>query len=311
MNRNGRKRVDHSSLWQATLWQAAVVLMAMSAAAGCKRDESKTTVDEVVEETARFVGQEVSVTGEVAEIKGDRAFVLEAGGLGQDQVLVLTKSPIRLAGTDVLEQGDHVRVTGVVHSFDTVAIEREVGWDLDPQMEAAYVNQAVIVAQSFGMLREEGVWREGSGYVGTADTMGRGGAGDGATATPTPPGDMQELRGGLEQVTVIIAAVRPLDMAGRRVNLENVPVRQLAGDKTFWIGESPERQMLVYLEEAGQEQKMEVKEGQNVTIQGTLQRMPAADEVIEKWGVNADMRNTIEGQPLYLRAERVEVTQSS
>lgn len=284
-----------------------MVLMAMSAAAGCKRDDSKTTVDEVVEETARFVGQEVSVTGEIAELHGDRAFVLEAGGLGQDQVLVLTKSPIRLTGTAVLEQGDHLRVTGVVHSFDAVTIEREVGWDLDPQLEATYVNKAVIVAQSFGLLREEGVWREGSGYVGSADTMGAGGTGDRAT----PPGDMQELRGGLEQVTVIIAAVRPLDMAGRRVTLENVPVRQVAGDKTFWIGESPERQMLVYLEEAGHEQKMEVKEGQNVTIQGSLQRMPAADEVVEKWGVSADMKNTVEGQPLYLRAERVEVTQSS
>lgn len=312
MNRNETNAETHSKFWRA-----AVVLMAMSAAVGCKRDETKTTVDEVVDETARFYGQEVTVTGEVAEREGDRAFVLEAGGLAQDQVLVLTKSPIQLTGDAVLEQGDNVRVTGVVHNFDVTAIEREVGWDLEPQMEAEYVNEPVIVARSFGLLREQGVWREGTGYVGATDTGGTGGdmGGGGTGGDAMPPNDAQELRGGIEQITLIVAAVRPLDMVGRRVIMENVPVRKVAGDRSVWVGERGDQQILVHVEGDGQDQEArqmpKLKAGQKVNIRGSLQRMPAANQVIEDWGVSAAMRNAIEGQALYLRAEQVELVQPS
>jgi hypothetical protein len=147
-------------------WKSLTVtgVMALSIAAfACDRSETRTTtdttpapgaarpsdaapaantgikVDELVKNMERYVGQEVTVIGEVDEVLSPQAFTLDeeailAAGIDND-VLVFYPKSAELAPLDDAWLKDEVRVTGTVGRMTVTEIEREVGWDLDPKIE--------------------------------------------------------------------------------------------------------------------------------------------------------------------------------
>lgn len=281
-----------------TAWTVALLAMA-AALVACERKRG-TTAEDVVEQPAAYYGNQVTVVGEVSKIYSPRAFALESGGLLDESILVVTKTPIQVLAPMTLEEGNDIAVTGVVQRMVVADIEREIGWDLEAGIETEHQGKPVIVAQNISFLQEAGTWREGTGYEG---------------ATPGAVGEAaegEELRGGADQIAIIIAAVPQTTYAGRRVTLENVPVREVVGDKAFWIGGGTrEQQMLVVLEEpAGGETKADVMAGQTATIRGTLQPMPAPDQAIQQWGLSEEARDAIKQDTLYLRAQSVQKGQS-
>jgi hypothetical protein len=99
------------------------------------------------------MGQTVTVVAEVNEVFGPRAFALDedaplAAGIDRDLV-VLSKTGINLAPLDDRWLNDKVRVTGKVGRASVVEVEREVGWDLDPEIEVELEDvRAVLVADA-------------------------------------------------------------------------------------------------------------------------------------------------------------------
>jgi hypothetical protein len=155
----------------------AALAVAMTAAA-CGRDETPTaeqattpqagapatdaartaatgelTVAEVVSNADRYVGQEVTIVGEVNEVLSAMSFNLDeeaplAAGVDND-LLVLYPKSANLEDLDDQWLNDKVRVRGTVGRMSVVEIEREVGWDLDPKIEAELEDQRpVIIARS-------------------------------------------------------------------------------------------------------------------------------------------------------------------
>lgn len=117
---------------------AIAVLMVFSAMSFAQTDSQQTsgeprnfeTVEELLDIVSRYNGQKVRVSGEVEEIIDQQAFVLESGGLFNDEMVVLMPK-----GQLQVEEDYEVAVTGTVRTVGLIDIEREYGWDLDPHVK--------------------------------------------------------------------------------------------------------------------------------------------------------------------------------
>jgi hypothetical protein len=155
-----------------TITACAVVALSV-AAYGCDRNDTRTTeqtqpapqaeaprdaapasntalgVEDIVKNADRYDGQEVTVVGEVDEVLSPMAFALDEdapfeAGVDNDLLVFYPKS----AALDDLDDqwlNDEVRVTGTVKKMTVVEIEREVGWDLDPKIEAEVEKQGPVL----------------------------------------------------------------------------------------------------------------------------------------------------------------------
>ncbi len=105
-----------------------------------------------------YLGKTVTVEADVQEVFGPRAFSLDeddalAGGIDNDVLVV----GVQTGNLETVEDNwlkNKVRVTGTVRGVALVDLEREIGWDLDPQVEAELEDvKAVIVASSLRRLQ--------------------------------------------------------------------------------------------------------------------------------------------------------------
>lgn len=112
-----------------------------------------TTVAAIQDNTDAWVGKTVTVVADVEEVWGPRAFTLDedapaAGGIDND-IAVISPKAGSLANIDDQWRNNKVKVSGVVHRFVVAEIEREIGWDLDPQIETEIeARRPVIIAKS-------------------------------------------------------------------------------------------------------------------------------------------------------------------
>lgn len=228
--------------------------------------EGTASVEDIKDEPARFIGKTVTISGEVEGVEEPRAFRLAgAGWLWDDEVTVVTGQPVRLAGA-TLEEGDDVIVTGTVRRSVIADVEREVGWDLQPELEASIENRPFIVASSVRKVEEAARW--------TAD------APEGAVV-------------GLATITM---AVEPDRLTGQRVELESIPVRAVR-DKALWVGWSGSNQVLVAPTQGA---TSSFEEGDRVTVNGTLKKMPPVNQAVKTFGLPPALRAQIADEKLYV-----------
>lgn len=84
---------------------------------------------------SQYLGQQVSVAGEVEEKYGPRSFILESGGLFNDEILVVVPRDAQGLKAQQLQEDADIIVTGTVRSMTVIDVERELGWDFDPEIE--------------------------------------------------------------------------------------------------------------------------------------------------------------------------------
>ncbi|MBO0351812.1 hypothetical protein J0895_22560 [Phormidium pseudopriestleyi FRX01] len=104
--------------------------------------------EEVADNPNQFMGQTVTLSGEVAEVLGPNVFRLQEDQLiGGNDIIVITTD----AQTPVMEDSQ-VQVTGEVRQLVITEIERDydLGWDdtLRTEIEREYTDRSAIVAQS-------------------------------------------------------------------------------------------------------------------------------------------------------------------
>ena len=115
--------------------------------------EGNLTVADVMGNLERYTGQTVTIVADVEEVFGPKAFKLDednalAGGIDND-LLVVGSESASLATFDDQWVDNKVKVTGVVRQIAVVDLEREIGWDLDPEIEIELEDaKAVIVANA-------------------------------------------------------------------------------------------------------------------------------------------------------------------
>jgi len=96
---------------------------------------SPLDVEELNDELARYAGQRVSVEGEVEEWLDPRSFVLEGGGLFNDEIAVVIPPNAQGLDPQRLREDADIVVSGTVRATPLIELQRELSWDLDPQLE--------------------------------------------------------------------------------------------------------------------------------------------------------------------------------
>lgn len=113
----------------------------------------EVTVADLVGDPSEYIGRTVTVIADVEEVFGPRAFALDEdaiteGGIDND-LLVLSQQAANLSEIDDQWLNNKVRVTGTVNMVTIVEVERDVGWDLEPELESELEGrEAVLIATS-------------------------------------------------------------------------------------------------------------------------------------------------------------------
>jgi hypothetical protein len=111
-------------------------------------------VADIMDNPTQYIGDTITVEADVEEVLGTYAFVLDeddpvAGGIDNDLMVFSARSAM-LADIDDQWLNNRVRVTGVVRQATVAEIEREIEWDLTPDVETKVDGtKPVLIAHSF------------------------------------------------------------------------------------------------------------------------------------------------------------------
>lgn len=108
------------------------------------------TAGKIIENPAAYVGKTVTVSGDVEEIFGPQAFSMDSGS-SMEELLVVGREPfpqVTEAENRVYVISDVATVTGVVQMLVTTEVEKEIGWDLTPEIVARFNAKPVLIAKT-------------------------------------------------------------------------------------------------------------------------------------------------------------------
>ena len=236
----------------------------------------QVTTDKIKEEPYRFAGETVHVAGEIDEVYGPRAFELEGTAWAfNDNIVVLTRSPVALGGLAPMD-GDEVMVVGKVRQFVAADVERDLGWDLTPDLEAQLERKPVIVAESIRKVGELAAW----------------------SAAP------QQAARPATAVVTIVTSVDPATLIGQRVDLGRERVWAVGG-KGLWVGPGPMSRIFV----APSDAPSGLQAGDVVQVTGTVQKVPA--DAAKAWDLPQQMEPLVDRAPgaLYIADATVRETE--
>ncbi len=144
-----------------------------------------------------------------------------------------------------------------------------------------------------------------------------------ATATPTPGQDIKIHKGTdittarpeqasvpgvpLSSVILFAAGTDPLTLVGRNAKLTNVPVQKVLSDRAFFVGPTPQQQMLVLLDKgmdagATTPSKVTIAAGQPVSLVGIVEKMPTQEAISQQYQITGANYTAIQDQKSYLHA---------
>lgn len=143
------------------------------------------------------------------------------------------------------------------------------------------------------------------------------------TAAPTPGQDIKIHKGSdittakpeqasvpgvpLSDVIGFAAATDPLTFVGRKAKLTNVVVQKVVTDRAFFVGATPQQQMLVLLDKgmdagASGANKVTIAAGQPVSLIGVVEALPTQEAVNQQYQVSGADYAAIQDQKAYLHA---------
>lgn len=140
-----------------------------------------------------------------------------------------------------------------------------------------------------------------------------------AAPTLTPPGTAApamtpptEVGVPVTDLDAIVAAADPAALVGRRVELTDVTVRSVVGDKTFWVGPSDGQQAFVFLLEetssnSAVEGQVDVNPGQQVSITGVVEKLPPLDQARQMFDLSSTNSGMLKNEQVYVVAKQVQV----
>jgi hypothetical protein len=128
-----------SSLYKLTMVGALV---------GCARAMDEYGGAPLVDNGELHMNQRITVVGEVDEVRGDQIFTLINNDLtGGERLLVVATHPlyqITMGGATVF-RGERLQIYGMVRRLSVSAMERALGFDLDPDLAVRYDARPIVV----------------------------------------------------------------------------------------------------------------------------------------------------------------------
>jgi len=91
----------------------------------------------LIRDSNQYSDKTVKVSGEVNKKIDKNSFVLESGGLINNEIVVLM-SPEAKKKADMVKEDEDLTVTGTLRNVGISEIRKELSWDLDPQLEMEF-----------------------------------------------------------------------------------------------------------------------------------------------------------------------------
>lgn len=228
------------------------------------KDAMRVSVDALEDGVGKFVGQRVSVDGEVEDIYGPRLFTIDEPNWGdlEGEILVYMPSAAALS----LRDDDRVTVTGEVRKFVLADVEREWGWiNLDSDVLVRLQHRPILVADRIVGGDDDSVF-----------VIDAAGAASPTKGSPGSPGGNAPIT----DVTAIVEGEEAL--VGRRVELSDVRVAKTGKDGGFFVEKNGKN--LFVLSSA---KTPSVKAGDMVSVAGVILQTPRSmDQEFESSGAS-------------------------
>lgn len=235
------------------------------------------TARQVIENPSAYIGKTVTVSGDVEEIWGPKAFNMDSG-VTAGELLVVGREPfpqIPEAGNRAYVINDVATVTGVVRMFVTAEVEREIGWDLTPQLETEFNAKPVLVVQSVS-------FRAGAGGTTTMPANTNQPMANNNMNQPMANTNTNTAMATGDRITdigVFASTTDKLSLVGKNVQFTNARVVRVVGPRTFTIA-SGNSEIYVMLDDAsargvGTQGKIGVSDNLNLT--GEFERLQMAE----------------------------------
>ncbi len=145
----------------------ALILIPLFADDDSAGPELGATVSDITDNPAEYLGETVTVSGEVDRALGTRAFTI--GGqefYGGDTLLVVSANPLpTTAGRpadDALLTNDIIQVTGPVRRFNVAEFEEAIGTEPEEGVFTQYEGQPAVIARSVDLTPRTGAARNQS-----------------------------------------------------------------------------------------------------------------------------------------------------
>jgi hypothetical protein len=115
---------------------------------------TEVELEDIADNPEEYLGQTVTVSGEVSEVLSPQVFRMNEGNLLDigDEILVVhlpEQTPV------VMAEDAEIQVTGTVRSLIQAEIERDFDFGLDEDLYIEYENRPAIVATSFDVMEAE------------------------------------------------------------------------------------------------------------------------------------------------------------
>ncbi|MFZ1025496.1 MAG: hypothetical protein WAN66_04680 [Limnoraphis robusta] len=113
------------------------------------------TTQQVSEETSNYIGQTVTIRGDVNEVVGEASFLMDDEQLlGGEEILIVNASGKKITLPE--GEGTQVQVTGEVRNFVIAEIEREYNLNFEPNLYTEYEQQPALIAKSIALSPDPG-----------------------------------------------------------------------------------------------------------------------------------------------------------
>jgi hypothetical protein len=218
-------------------------------------------LDALEEQPSKYLGQRITVSGEVQNVLGPRLFTVdEQNWVDFDgEMLVLVRAP----AIAFVREDRPVMITGTVRPFVKAEIMREWGWmGDDPEIEAQLSRQPILVAESVTSVGDNIVLTTRIDRKEPGAAAGASQAGSSARSQALT--DIRQL-----------ATTTDDRLVGRHVNVQNAHV-DATTPTGFWVDAGDDRLFVVPAADPHdpQTENAKVKQGDRVNIMGTVLGLP-------------------------------------
>ena len=128
-------------------------------------------------------------------------------------------------------------------------------------------------------------------------------------ASPSP--DVATDASLITDVVTVVTTPDKQSLVNKQMQLTDVQVQSVVGDRTFWVGPSNTQQLLVVLDEALDtsrvDKKLDINTGQTLTLKGLIRTLPSIPEAQKQWGLSATETEPLKNQQVYLQAQQVQI----
>ena len=264
-----------------------LLLVLVLGACQSKTDTIGLSADEIIANPTKYVGKNVTLSGEVDKVFAPRIFTVGGHGFEGD-LLVISLDAIAAAPERTVEEplrkNDLVLVTGRVEPFSVEGLERKYNLQLDPMLAGLFKDRPVVVIG-------ESVAAELPSVVVTP------------RSAPEAPTSMQPLT----NLSEVATSPNQEAFIDRVAFFRHVPVDEVVAENAFWIGSKETGRLFVVLTMPEEyRKKLDIKKGDLWTFYGIIRELPGPGLLKTSWKLPDEVVADLSAEDIYLQAVNAE-----